>query len=121
MPEHLLARFIIAMTSAFLFEGSLAAGRARSRRGGLVGDFFDLPFAGATSRAGSATFGDSRWMADQIRATADFRSVNFLIGFSSWNGATRAEESALRHDNEGIFHASQYPAELIRLDTHQDT
>ena len=86
-----LARFIIAMTSAFLLLRSLAAVRARSRHGDLVGDFFDLPFAGATSRAGFAPVGDSRWIAAQIRATADFRSVNFLIGLSSWNGATPAK------------------------------
>ncbi len=51
-----------------------------------------LAFAGATSRAGFAASGDSRWIAAQIRATADLRSVNFLIGFSSWNGATLANE-----------------------------
>lgn len=33
-----------------------------------------------------------RWMAAQIRATADLRSVNFLMGFRSWNGATPANE-----------------------------
>lgn len=31
-------------------------------------------------------------MAAQIRATAIFRFVNFLIGFSSWKGATPANE-----------------------------
>ena len=56
-----LARFIIAITSAFLFvRDSFAPFCARARRGALAGDFFAFPLAGATSAACGATSGERR-------------------------------------------------------------
>src|SRR5262249_46337986 len=64
---------------------------AREHRGGLAGDFFDLPFAGATSANTCAPSGDRRWTAAQIRPIAAVRLVNFLTGFNSVKGATPAK------------------------------
>src|SRR5258708_9185536 len=87
-----LARFIIAMTSAFLLlRSSVVPVRARARRGALVGDFFVFPLVGAASGAGCAPSGERRWTAAQIRATAAFRLVNFFTGFNSVKGATPAK------------------------------
>ena len=87
-----LARFIIAITSAFLLlRSSVAPFNARACRGALVGGFFTFPLAGATSGAGCASSGDRRTTACQIRATAAFRSVNFFTGFRSSKGATPAK------------------------------
>src|SRR5262249_11866694 len=76
-----LARFIIAMTSAFLLLlFSVAPFRAWARRLALAGDFFAFSCAGAASLAGCAPSRDRRWTASQIRVTAVFRLVNFLTG-----------------------------------------
>jgi uncharacterized RDD family membrane protein YckC len=87
-----LARFIMAITSAFLlWRASVAPFCALAPRGALAGDFFDLASVGATVAACGAPFGDKRWIACQIRLTAALRLVNFLTGFRSSNGATPAK------------------------------
>src|ERR1035437_5667366 len=87
-----LARFIIAITSAFLLlRDSFAPFCAWARPTALVGDFFAFPLVGATSRAGCAASRDRRATACQIRATASFRLVNFFTDFRSSKGATPAK------------------------------
>jgi hypothetical protein len=79
-----LARFIRAMTSAFLLvRDSVVLFCARASREALRGDFFDRVRSVRTGVAGGATSGDRRSTAFQILATAAFRSVNFLTGFKS--------------------------------------
>jgi hypothetical protein len=64
-----LARFIIAITSAFLLLLSSAPFCALARLGALAGAFaFSL--AGATSLGYGPVFGNRLWTAAQIRATA---------------------------------------------------
>jgi hypothetical protein len=56
-----------------------------------VGDFFPFLFTDATSAVTGATRGVRRVTAFQMRTTAVFRLVNFLIGLRSSNGATPAK------------------------------
>jgi hypothetical protein len=86
-----LARFIIAITSAFSLLTSLAPFRAVSRCLLLSGDFFDYALVGATSHADCAPSGERRATADQMRATAALRLVNFFTGFKSSKGVTPAK------------------------------
>ena len=77
-----LARFIRAITSAFLLaRDSVAPLCARARCEALAGDFFDRVLSVPTGAAGGATSGDRCWTASQIRVTAIFRLVNFLTSF----------------------------------------
>ena len=88
-----LARFINAMTLAFLFARlslpAVAPFCVGVRFTGLTGDFFDSGFVGATSLASGAPSGGKRWIAAQIHATAFLRSVNADdSGLNSgWSGA----------------------------------
>jgi hypothetical protein len=87
-----LARFIKAITSAFLLApDSVAPFAVRARREALVGDFFDRVRSVATGVGCGATSGDRRSITFQILATAAFRSVNFFTGFRSSKGATPAK------------------------------
>jgi hypothetical protein len=86
------ARFIIAITSAFLLlRDSVAPFCARARREALVGDFFDRVRSVRAGVACGATSADRRSTAFQILATAAFRLVNFFTGFRSSKGATPAK------------------------------
>jgi hypothetical protein len=57
----------------------------------FAGDFFKFPLTGAASAAGGATSGERRATADQMRATAAGRLVNFFTGFKSSKGVTPAK------------------------------
>jgi hypothetical protein len=59
--------------------------------GGLRGGLLRLPLGRRGGPACGATSGDRRWIAPQIRVTADFLLVNFFTGFRSSNGATPAK------------------------------
>jgi hypothetical protein len=86
------ARFIIAITSAFLLvRASVAPFCARARREVLAGDFFDWVLSAPTGVADGASSGDRRWMASHIRVIPIWRLVNFLTGFRLSKGATPAK------------------------------
>src|SRR5437763_16162413 len=86
------ARFIIAVTSAFLLvRDSVAPFCALALREALVGNFFDPVVSVAPGVACGATSGDKRWIAFQILATAAFLSVNFFTGLRSSKDATPAK------------------------------
>src|SRR5271155_1808662 len=74
-----LARFIIAITSAFLLlRDSVAPFCAR---GALVGDFFAFPLAGAPSGAGCAASGGRGGTAPPHRPPPALPALDFFFRF----------------------------------------